>query len=175
MLAGRPDDANCAHGQSARPVWDRHTVARMPIDLLLRNAALAGRDGLVDLEIDGGRFVGVGRSRDVTARRTIDAEARLVTPPLVDCHLHLDASLTAGRPRFNESGTLIEGIHLWGELKGDLTVEDVQARAREVVRWTVDDLRNPESLRRRVEAAAARGGPARVSARFAVPTRLGPV
>lgn len=109
----------------------------MAIDLLLRNATLPDRGGVHDLEISDGRFMGVGRGREVTARRTIDVEGRLVTPPLVDCHLHLDASLTAGRPRFNESGTLIEGIHLWGELKGDLTVEDVQARAREVVRWSV--------------------------------------
>ena len=48
-----------------------------------------------------------------------------MTAPLVDCHLHLDASLTAGRPRFNESGTLIEGIEVWGELKPTLTEQDV--------------------------------------------------
>jgi cytosine deaminase len=60
-----------------------------------------------------------------------------VTPPLVDCHLHLDASLTAGKPRWNESGTLIEGIHVWGELKPTLTAEDVFERAREIVRWSV--------------------------------------
>ncbi len=41
-----------------------------------------------------------------------------------------------GRPRFNESGTLIEGIHVWGELKESLTPEDVFARAREIVRWS---------------------------------------
>src|SRR5439155_1725202 len=66
----------------------------------------------------------------------IDAEGRLATPPLVDCHLHLDASLTAGRPRYNRSGTLIEGIQVWGELKESLTAEDVFERAREVVRWS---------------------------------------
>ena len=59
-----------------------------------------------------------------------------MTPPLVDCHLHLDASLTAGRPRFNESGTLIEGIHVWGELKPSLTEQDVFDRASEIVRWS---------------------------------------
>jgi cytosine/adenosine deaminase-related metal-dependent hydrolase len=72
----------------------------------------------------GGRFVSGGEPR-----RTIDVEGRLVTPPLVDCHLHLDASLTVGRPRFNENGTLIEGIHVWGELKPSLTEDDVVARA----------------------------------------------
>jgi cytosine deaminase len=72
----------------------------------------------------------------VDAEQELDAAGRLVTPPLVDCHLHLDASLTAGRPRFNESGTLIEGIHVWGELKESLTADDVYARAREIVRWS---------------------------------------
>jgi cytosine/creatinine deaminase len=100
------------------------------IDLTLANARLM--DGsLVDLHVDGGRFVSAGEPR-----RTIDVEGRLVTPPLVDCHLHLDASLTVGRPRFNESGTLIEGIHVWGELKPSLTEDDVVARASEIVRWS---------------------------------------
>jgi cytosine/creatinine deaminase len=100
------------------------------IDLALTNARLV--DGsLVDLHVDGGRFVSGGE-----ARRTIDCEGRLVTPPLVDCHLHLDASLTAGRPRWNESGTLIEGIQVWGELKPSLTEQDVFDRAAEIVRWS---------------------------------------
>jgi len=101
------------------------------IDLQLSNARLQNGE-LVDLHIDGGRFVSPGEPRT-----TIDCEGRLVTPPLVDCHLHLDASLTSGRPRWNESGTLIEGIHVWGELKPSLTVEDVFERAVEIVRWSV--------------------------------------
>src|SRR3989440_6563142 len=101
------------------------------IDLTLANARLV--DGaLVELHVDGGRFVSGGEPR-----RTIDVEGRLVTPPLVDCHLHLDASLTVGKPRFNESGTLIEGIHVWGELKPSLTEQDVFERASEIVRWSV--------------------------------------
>src|SRR3954470_19889441 len=101
------------------------------IDLTLANARLVD-GGLVDLHVDGGRFVSGGEPR-----RTIDCAGRIVTQPLVDCHLHLDASLTAGRPRWNESGTLIEGIHVWGELKPSLTEDDVVARAREIVRWSV--------------------------------------
>jgi cytosine deaminase len=100
------------------------------IDLVLRNARLM--DGTTrDLHMDGGRFVSGGEPRE-----TIDAEGRLVTPPLVDCHLHLDASLTAGTPRWNESGTLIEGIQVWGELKPSLTEQDVFDRASEIVRWS---------------------------------------
>jgi len=91
---------------------------------------------LVDLGIEDGRFVRIGSDLDADAPQTIDAEGRLATPPLVDCHLHLDASLTAGKPRYNESGTLIEGIQVWGELKESLTPDDVFERAREIVRWS---------------------------------------
>ncbi len=90
----------------------------------------------MDLGIEDGRFVRIGSDLDADAPQTIDAEGRLATPPLVDCHLHLDASLTAGKPRYNESGTLIEGIQVWGELKESLTPDDVFERAREIVRWS---------------------------------------
>ena len=93
-------------------------------------------DRVVDLAAEGGRFVRIGPDLDVDAARTLHAEGRLATPPLVDCHLHLDASLTAGRPRYNQSGTLIEGIHVWGELKESLTADDVFERASEIVRWS---------------------------------------
>ncbi len=104
--------------------------------MLIRNARLAD-DRIVDLLIEDGRFTRIGPSLDADDAQTIDAAGRLVTPPLVDCHLHLDASLTAGRPRWNESGTLLEGIQVWGELKPSLAEEDVRTRAREIVRWAV--------------------------------------
>jgi cytosine/creatinine deaminase len=90
----------------------------------------------VDVAIEDGRFVRIGPDLDADAPQVVDAEGRLATPPLVDCHLHLDASLTAGRPRYNQSGTLIEGIHVWGELKESLTADDVFERASEIVRWS---------------------------------------
>jgi len=106
------------------------------VNLLVRNARLL--DGsVVDLHAEDGRWTRIGAALEADAFDVLDVEGRLVTPPLVDCHLHLDASLTAGRPRWNESGTLIEGIHVWGELKPSLTVEDVVARAREIVKWSV--------------------------------------
>jgi cytosine deaminase len=105
------------------------------IDLIIRDARLL--DGrLLDIAVEGTRFVRIGPSLDLDAANMIDAEGRLVTAPLVDCHLHLDASLTAGRPRFNESGTLIEGIEVWGELKPTLSEQDVFDRASEIVRWS---------------------------------------
>ena len=105
-------------------------------ELLIRNARLLDRDGVVDLAADGGRWTRIGPDLQLDADRELDAAGRLVTAPLVDCHLHLDASLTAGKPRYNESGTLIEGIHVWGELKESLTPDDVFERAREIVRWS---------------------------------------
>jgi cytosine deaminase len=102
----------------------------------VRNARLL--DGsVVDLRAEDGRWTRIGAHVESDAFEVLDVEGRLVTPPLVDCHLHLDASLTAGRPRWNESGTLIEGIHVWGELKPSLTVEDVVERARQIVKWSV--------------------------------------
>jgi cytosine/creatinine deaminase len=103
-------------------------------DLVVRNAHLL--DGrLVDLAVEDGRFTRIGSSLELDASTSIDAAGRLLTAPLVDCHLHLDASLTVGRPRFNQSGTLIEGIQVWGELKPSLTEQEVFERASEVVRW----------------------------------------
>ena len=69
------------------------------------------------------------------ARETIDLGGRLVTPPLVEPHIHLDAVLTVGQPRPNLSGSLFEGIAIWAERVRELTVEDVLARARRVLRW----------------------------------------
>jgi len=106
------------------------------MDLVVRNARLL--DGRrVDLLARDGRWTRIGDDVAADGVQELDADGRLVTPPLVDCHLHLDASLTAGRPRWNESGTLIEGIHVWGELKPSLTEQDVFERAREIVRWSV--------------------------------------
>src|SRR5437870_7802266 len=106
------------------------------MQLVVRNARL--EDGrVVDLAAADGRWTRIDGRLDADGVQELDAVGRLVTPPLVDCHLHLDASLTAGRPRWNKSGTLIEGIHVWGELKPSLTEQDVFDRAREIVRWSV--------------------------------------
>ncbi len=104
-------------------------------DLVIRNARTLDNDGMVDLAATDGIWTKIAPDLAVDATHEIDADGRLVTAPLVDCHLHLDASLTAGKPRWNESGTLIEGIHVWGELKPSLTEQDVFDRAYEIVRW----------------------------------------
>jgi len=103
------------------------------IDLILRGARVAGQDELTDLGIAGGEIVTVDAG--ATAAETIDLAGRLVTPPLVEPHIHLDAVLTAGQPRPNVSGSLFEGIAVWAERVAGLTYEDVQARVRQVLRW----------------------------------------
>jgi cytosine deaminase len=102
-------------------------------DLILRRCRL--RDGnLVDIAILAGRTARIQPDIADTAERELDCREGLVTPPFVESHIHLDSVLTAGQPRFNASGTLFEGIQLWGERKSSLTYEDVQARALEALK-----------------------------------------
>ena len=79
----------------------------------------------------------MGPKLDIQANREIDATDRLATPPFVDSHFHMDSTLTYGQPRVNQSGTLLEGIEVWGELKPQLTVENIKARARELCQWAI--------------------------------------
>jgi cytosine deaminase len=98
-------------------------------DLLIRNATLPdGRTGL-DIAASGGRITSIERDIGGQATRVIDAAGRLVTPPFVDVHFHMDATLSLGLPRLNQSGTLLEGIALWGELKPLLTADAIIERA----------------------------------------------
>src|SRR5436190_4296173 len=101
----------------------------MNFDLIVRNATLPdGRSGL-DIAIRDGKIAAVERAIAAEAARVIDAQGCLVSPPFVDVHFHIDATLSLGTPRLNQSGTLLEGIALWGELKPLLTPEAVTERA----------------------------------------------
>ncbi len=91
------------------------------LDLLIKNATLPdGRTG-IDIACAGGKITAVEPNITAEAARTIDATGKLVSPPFIDCHFHMDATLSLGLPRMNVSGTLLEGIALWGELKPLLT------------------------------------------------------
>lgn len=101
----------------------------MTLDLLVKNANLPdGRSG-VDIACSNGFIEAVEGGIDTDAGEIIDAAGRLVSPPFIDSHFHMDATLSLGLPRMNRSGTLLEGIALWGELKEILTVEAVVERA----------------------------------------------
>jgi cytosine deaminase len=107
------------------------------MDLIIRNATLPDGRRNIDLAIDSGLFVEVAPAIAAKGLEEIDAAGRLVTPPFVDSHFHLDATLSHGIPRLNRSGTLLEGIELWGELKPLLTHEAVMERALRYCDWAV--------------------------------------
>jgi cytosine deaminase len=110
------------------------------LDLLLTNATLPdGRTG-IDIAVSGERIVEVRAgiaAQGAVAACVIDAAGQLVTPPFVDAHFHLDAALSYGLPRINESGTLLEGIALWGELKPTLVQDAIIGRALTYCDWAV--------------------------------------
>jgi cytosine deaminase len=102
-------------------------------DLLVKGGTLP--DGsIADIAITGERISALGQL-DVPAVRTIDASGDLVSPPFVDPHFHMDATLSYGLPRVNASGTLIEGISLWGELREIATVDEMVERAVRYCDW----------------------------------------
>jgi len=105
--------------------------------LLIRDAALP--DGRTDLDIlcADGRIVNLAPRISASAARTIDAGGMLVAPPFVDAHFHMDSTLTYGMPRVNASGTLLEGIALWGELKPTLVQDVIVERALAYCDWAV--------------------------------------
>jgi cytosine deaminase len=108
------------------------------LDLLITNARLPRANALASVAIEGGRIVAEPTgTQPRAAGQVIDARGGLLTPALVEPHIHLDAVLTVGQPRHNLSGSLFEGIAIWGERVKDLTVDDVRRRVTQVLRWQV--------------------------------------
>jgi cytosine deaminase len=113
------------------------------MQLVIRNGLLHGAGSqpgaLVDLLIDEGRFVAIepagAEIGDIA--QELDVQGAMLSPPYVEPHVHLDTCLTAGEPRWNESGTLWEGIACWSERKAMLTHDDVVTRVNEVLGWQV--------------------------------------
>ncbi|MEL6100040.1 MAG: amidohydrolase family protein [Pseudomonadota bacterium] len=105
-------------------------------DILVKGGTLP--DGsIADIGIFGDRITAIGQLDGVEAGAVIDATGDLVSAPFVDPHFHMDATLSYGTPRINASGTLLEGIGLWGELKQTATVDDMVARALSYCDWAV--------------------------------------
>ena len=101
------------------------------LQLLVRRATLIGQTSPVDIGCSDGRIVEVSAriEAEAEAEKEIAASGCLVTAPFVDSHFHMDSTLTYGRPRVNQSGTLLEGIALWAELKPRLDGDDIKRRA----------------------------------------------
>ena len=107
------------------------------LDLLIQNCSLVdGRTG-IDIGIQAGCIVAMQPALVAYTGKKIDAAGQLVTAPFVDAHFHLDSALSYGLPRVNRSGTLLEGIALWGELKPLLTQEALVDRALTYCDWAV--------------------------------------
>ncbi len=104
-------------------------------DLLVKGGTLP--DGSrADIGITGDRIIAMG-DLPQNAVQTLDATGDLVSPPFVDPHFHMDATLSYGTPRLNASGTLLEGINLWGELRDIASVDDMIDRAMTYCDWAV--------------------------------------
>ena len=110
------------------------------LDLLIHNATLPdGRTGMA-VAVQNGSIVDVTTGLPTPTSRALetwDAQGQLLSPPFVDAHFHMDATLSYGLPRVNQSGTLLEGIALWGELKPQLKQDAIIERALTYCDWAV--------------------------------------
>ncbi|RMH86843.1 cytosine deaminase [Pseudomonas sp. AOB-7] len=108
--------------------------------MIIHNARLRGRDGLQRITLDGARIAAIDAQHALhpIAEGDLDAAGNLVVPPFVEPHIHLDATLTAGEPTWNLSGTLFEGIERWAERKALVTHEDTKTRAKKTIDMLVD-------------------------------------
>ena len=107
------------------------------MDLILRGGTLPDGRENVDIGIKCGKIAAVEVDLLASAPQEISAHGYLISPPFVDAHFHMDAALTAGRPRYNGTGTLLEGIAIWEELKPTLKYEDYVGRALRYCDWAV--------------------------------------
>ncbi|MBT5000316.1 MAG: amidohydrolase family protein [Tateyamaria sp.] len=103
-------------------------------DLIVRGGTLP--DGrITDIGIKGSKIIAMDQLGSAEAEQVIEASGNLISPPFVDPHFHMDATLSYGLPRINASGTLLEGIGLWGELKQVMTQDEVVQRALTYCDW----------------------------------------
>ena len=106
-------------------------------DLLVKNCLLSKNKDPQDILIKGGVIKDIASKITADNIPIIDADFHFVTPPFVDSHFHMDATLSYGLPRVNKSGTLLEGIKLWGELKPNLTADAIKERALKFCKWAI--------------------------------------
>lgn len=105
--------------------------------MIIRNATLRDREGKWDLLVSDNAIEKIERRIEAEGEDVIDAGGNMVLPPFIEPHIHLDSTMTAGDPNWNQSGTLFEGIQRWTERKEKLTHEDVKQRAKKALTWQV--------------------------------------
>lgn len=104
------------------------------MNLLLRDVIVENQTTACDIRVVDGRFAEIGQGLAAGEAEVVEGQGRLVLPPIIESHVHLDSALTAGEPRWNETGTLFEGIAVWAERKQSLTIQDVKSRVNRAVR-----------------------------------------
>lgn len=109
----------------------------MKNNLLIKNVHVGNDAQLVDIRIENGFFSEIGMNLIDQNEQIIDGEGGMAVAPFIEPHIHLDTALTAGEPRWNESGTLFEGIAIWSERKKTLTKEDIKTRALKTVKMQI--------------------------------------
>ncbi|RYI28086.1 cytosine deaminase [Bacillus infantis] len=106
--------------------------------MLIKNAKLRGKDGLWNITVRDEKIAKLSQG-DVSdwQGEELDVKGALVSAPFIEPHIHLDTTLTAGEPEWNQSGTLFEGIQRWAQRKETLTHEDVKERAKKALKWQI--------------------------------------
>lgn len=102
--------------------------------MIIKNARIENAKTMTDFRIKDGRIIEMAPTLSADADQVIDLKGKLVIPPFVDSHVHLDSTLTAGQPEWNETGTLFDGIRIWSERKKSLNRNDVKKRATETLK-----------------------------------------
>ena len=102
--------------------------------MLIKNALIENNEKTQNLRIENGVFTQIGELKENPGEEVLDLEGKLLLPPFVESHVHLDTCLTAGDPCWNMSGTLFEGIECWSKRKEKLSKEDISERVKKVVR-----------------------------------------
>lgn len=107
--------------------------------MIFKNAKLYGQEGIWDIDVQVGHIQTIkpaAESDESSDRNVIDLHGKIVLPPYVEPHIHLDYVLTAGTPRWNKSGSVFEGIEIWSERKQiiDETKEDIKKRALKAIK-----------------------------------------
>ncbi|HBZ08859.1 MAG TPA: cytosine deaminase [Bacillus bacterium] len=106
--------------------------------MIIQDANLRGKDGLWNIVIHDGKILDISQGAiEQTDQEVINVKGSLVLPPFIEPHIHLDTTLTAGEPEWNQSGTLFEGIQRWSQRKESLTLEDVKTRAKTALKWQI--------------------------------------
>lgn len=108
--------------------------------MLIKNVHIQNAQPQTDVRIEDGNFVEIAADLEPKDNeRVIDATDKLMLPPFVDPHVHLDATPTAGDPEWNQTGTLFDGIRIWSERKKKLTIDDVKSRAKKAIKIQVSN------------------------------------